>query len=83
LEVAKVNLWLESVKVSSFDFRWVNQPETNRMLPDLEMNLTNGEAIVGLPDQQAIEILSRKHKEELEELSRLRDSYLRNPVSCW
>lgn len=79
--VTKVNLWLEAVKLSPRDFRYDKLPsDTNRILPYLEMNIVNGDAVVGLPDQQVIDYLATNHKEELSNLSKLRDTYLNNPI---
>lgn len=80
LEVAKVNLWLESVKLAPADFRYEKLPKnTNRILPDLELNLNNGDAIAGLPIDLAIELLSSR-KKELAEMSKLRADYILNPM---
>lgn len=79
--VAKVNVWLEAVKLSPRDFRYDKLPsDTNRILPYLEMNLVNGDAVVGLPDREVIEYLVKNHKNELVELSKLRESYLDKPT---
>ena len=80
LGVAKVNLWLEGVKLAAQEFRYDKlPPDTNRILPDLELNLSNGDALVGLPNKLAIEVLSM-HKAELREMSKLRTEYLNNPT---
>lgn len=80
LEVAKVNLWLEGVKLAPADFRYEKLPShTNRILPDLELNLNNGDAVVGLPFDLAIHLLA-PCKSELAEMSRLRDDYMSNPT---
>lgn len=80
LEVAKVNIWLEAVKLSPISFKYDKLPrETNRILPDLEMNLANGDSIIGLPDQNVLEILQTKFKDKIVEMSELRNGYLTNP----
>ena len=81
LEVAKVNLWLEAIKLAPHEFRFDKLPrDTNHILPDLEMNLKNGDSLVGLPDQLAIDNLSRDHKGELKEIQEFRHQYLSNPA---
>lgn len=81
IAVAKVNLWLEAVKLSPRDFRYDKLPaDTNRILPYLEMNLVNGDAVVGLPDKQVVDYLIKNHKNELSSLTKLRESYLTNPT---
>jgi len=78
--VAKVNVWLEAVKLSPRDFRYDRlPPDTNRVLPHLEMNIVNGDAVVGLPDQNVIDYLVSNHKEDISNLSQLRNSYFENP----
>ena len=78
--VAKVNVWLSAVKLSPRDFRYDKlHPDTNRVLPHLEMNIVNGDAVVGLPDKNVIDFLASKHKEDISNLSKLRNSYLEKP----
>jgi len=82
LEVAKVNIWLEAIKLSPADFRYNTLPmETNHILPDLEMNLTNGDTVVGLPEEEAIQYLTTNHKAELAQIYQLRNDYLQNPTN--
>jgi len=81
LEVAKVNIWLESVKLAPTEFNYQKlPPNTNRILPDLEMNLGNGDSVVGLPYERAIRILVENCQEELKELGKLREEYLEDPT---
>ena len=81
LEVAKVNLWLEAIKLAPSEFRYDRLPaDTNHILPDLEMNLGNGDSLVGLPEDLTIEILKEKHENELKRLFELRKEYLDNPT---
>ncbi len=81
LEVAKVNLWLESVKLAPTEFNYLKlPPDTNRILPDLEMNLGNGDSVVGTPFQRVIDFLTKNHQEELRTLARLREEYLDDPT---
>jgi len=80
IDVAKVNLWLEAIKLAPQEFRYDRLPaETNHILPDLEMNLGNGDTLVGLPEEIAVDYLVKNHKEELIELFNLRNKYLDNP----
>jgi type I restriction-modification system DNA methylase subunit len=81
LEVAKVNLWLESVKLAPTEFNYQKlPPDTNRILPDLEMNLGNGDSVVGLPFEYAVALLEKAHREELRTLTALREEYLDDPT---
>ena len=82
LEVAKVNIWLEAIKLAPKEFRYDRlPPDTNYILPNLEMNLCNGDSVVGLPGGLTIKYLSEKHQADIIRLSRLRRKYLENPVN--
>lgn len=79
LEVAKVNIWLESIKLAPQEFRFDQLPSyTKHVLPDLGMNLVNGDSVVGLPDQVVIDYMISEHLDDLQELSKLRNEYLEN-----
>ena len=81
LEVAKVNLWLEAIKLAPKEFRYDKLPaDTNHILPDLEMNLGNGDSLVGLPEDRTIEFLKENYKEDLKKLFELRKRYLNDPT---
>jgi Alw26I/Eco31I/Esp3I family type II restriction m6 adenine DNA methyltransferase len=78
LEVAKVNIWLEAIKLAPKEFRYDRlPPETNYILPNLEVNLLNGDTLIGLEFENTINLVSN-HKEKLKELSRLRQEYINN-----
>lgn len=80
LDVAKVNIWLEAIKLSPADFRYDRLPsETNYILPDLEMNFCNGDSVVGLPEDLTVELLHSEHKNDVLDLSQLRSRYLNDP----
>jgi type I restriction-modification system DNA methylase subunit len=81
LEVAKVNIWLEAIKLAPKEFRYDRLPsDTNYILPDLEMNLCNGDSLVGLPVELTIEYLRENCQAEIAELCHLRRNYLENPM---
>lgn len=82
LEVAKVNIWLEAIKLAPREFRYDRLPaDTNYILPNLEINLCNGDSIVGLPVELTIDYLKSKHPNNLVKLFDLRKSYLENPAN--
>ncbi|MHA1581984.1 MAG: Eco57I restriction-modification methylase domain-containing protein [Candidatus Baldrarchaeia archaeon] len=82
LEVAKVNLWLEALKLAPQEFRFDRLPrDTNHILPDLEMNLCNGDSVVGMPESITIEFLAKRHKDDIVKLHALREKYLANPTN--
>ena len=79
--IAKVNLWLEAIKQSPKDFIYDKLPShTNRILPYLDINLVNGDAVVGLDDDFVVDYLSNNHKEELAKISKLRLEYIEEPT---
>jgi len=82
LEVAKVNIWLEAIKLSPKEFRYDMLPsDTNYILPNLEMNLCNGDSLIGMPEESTIAYLSDKHQSDLVMLFNLRKEYLENPMN--
>lgn len=81
ISIAKVNLWLEAIKQSPKDFVYEKLPtDTNRILPYLDMNIVNGDALVDLPVDIVINYLQNKHKNELLEMSNLRKKYHDDPT---
>ena len=81
LEVAKLNLWLEAIKLAPKEFQFDRVPaDTNHILPDLEMNLCNGDSLVGLPDRVIMNHLIDNYNDELRSLSELRKKYKEDPA---
>gem|GEM_PF-873310 len=79
LEVAKVNLWLEAIKLAPTEFRFDRLPsQTNHILPDLEMNLRNGDSLFSLSFETVVDRLSKDYRRELKEISQLRNEYLKD-----
>jgi Alw26I/Eco31I/Esp3I family type II restriction m6 adenine DNA methyltransferase len=82
LEVAKVNIWLEAIKLSPSEFRFDKLPSrVEHILPDLRMNFGNGDSLISLPFEDTINYLATRFKKELSELSKLRCEYLNNPAN--
>lgn len=79
LDVAKVNLWKEALKLSPGYFRYSTLPENvNHILPDLESNFINADTLIDLPLEKVYELLASR-KNEIKKLRELRNSYLSNP----
>ncbi len=77
LDVAKLNIWLEAIKQAPSEYEYVDVPDDTRyILPDLEMNLTHGDSLIGLPIEDTIDYLKDNHTDELDELNQLREAYL-------
>jgi Alw26I/Eco31I/Esp3I family type II restriction m6 adenine DNA methyltransferase len=82
LEVAKVNIWLEAIKLSPSEFRYDRLPcNIEHVLPDLRMNFGNGDSLISLPHEDIVNYLSTHYKNELSELSKLRYKYLNEPTN--
>jgi len=81
LEVAKVNIWLEAIKLAPKEFRYDQLPaETNYILPALEINLCNGDSIFGLPEEMTISFLRDNFRADIIRLFELWKSYMDNPM---
>lgn len=80
LEVTRLNIWLEAIKLTPKEFRYDKLPTgTNHILPNLEINLSNGDALVGFPTEVVLEYLEKNHKEDINTLLKLRKKYLQKP----
>lgn len=81
LDVAKLNIWLEAIKIVPKQFRYDEIPNgEGYVLPDLEMNLGHGDSLVGLTEEEIINILEENYSEEILALSEIRNSYLGDPT---
>jgi hypothetical protein len=81
LEVAKLNIWLEAIRLAPEVFQYNKLPsDTRHILPDLEMNLGNGDSLVSLPDDRIIEYMKDSKKEFLETIFKLRTQFLEDPT---
>ncbi len=80
LDVAKVNIWKEAIKLHPSSFVYDQLPEDeNHILPDLRMNLVLGDSIVSPSSEEIAKILFQEHKVELARLMELRADYINNP----
>jgi hypothetical protein len=81
LNVAKVNLWKEAIKLDPKSFYYQELPEDeNHILPDLELNFINGDSIISLPDDKVISIIQAEFRNDLVDMIRLHAMYLENPT---
>ena len=81
LEVAKVNIWLEAIKLAPKEFRFDKLPaETNYILPILRINLCNGDSVFGLPEDSTVDLLFGSHRTDIVKLWELRQGYIDNPM---
>jgi len=81
LEVAKVNIWLEAIKLAPKEFRFDKLPaETNYILPILRINLCNGDSVFGLPEDMTVDLLVGSHRTDVVKLWGLWQGYIDNPI---
>ena len=81
LEVAKVNIWLEAIKLAPKEFRFDKLPaETNYILPILRINLCNGDSVFGLPEDATVGLLFGSHRADIVKLWKLWKGYIDNPM---
>lgn len=81
LEVAKVNIWLEAIKLAPKEFRFDKLPaETNYILPILRINLCNGDSVFGLLEDMTVDLLVGSHRTDVVKLWGLWQDYIDNPM---
>lgn len=82
IEVAKVNIWKEAVKLAprAFSFESLTG-ETAHILPDLEINLIPGDSIITPRDEEVADYLGENFKNEISRLIRIRSDYLKEPFN--
>lgn len=80
LETAKTNIWKEAIKLAPrlFNFTRLTQ-NVHHTLPSLELNFINGDSLVDIPIEQALEIIIYDFKDHISKMHVFRDAYLKNP----
>ncbi|SMB96704.1 Eco57I restriction-modification methylase [Thermanaeromonas toyohensis ToBE] len=79
LDVAKVNIWKEALKLAPEHFRYSALPRNvSHVLPDLESNFINADTLIDLPTEKCYELLA-KYRDSIRKMQELRNSYLSNP----
>lgn len=82
IDVAKVNIWKEAIKLAASNFRYSSLPESmNHVLPDLELNFVILNTIVDIPIDDSTELMTNHHKTELAKLVKIREGYLEDPYN--
>ncbi len=80
IDVAKVNIWKEAIKLSPKSFKYDTLPETaNHILPDLELNFAVGNTLIDLPLTDCIDYITKNHAKDIATLHRIRNRYIDNP----
>jgi hypothetical protein len=76
LQVAKLNLWLHAIKLEPKAFQYWRLRNDNHILPNLEINLCHGNALVSPNFEESLEILNKNHKDDIKDLFSLRKEYM-------
>ncbi|WP_461867021.1 Eco57I restriction-modification methylase domain-containing protein [Thermococcus sp.] len=74
VEVAKMNLWREMIKLNPKAFRWDNLGENEHVLPNLSLNLISGDSLMGFSEPSVLE-----GREEVKRLLELWSKFIENP----
>ena len=80
LDVARVNLWKEAVKLEPSVFRYRNLREATHVLPDLRLNLVQGDSLKSPRRDEALRLLAPHHS-HLAQMMALRQQYLAEPYN--
>jgi chemotaxis methyl-accepting protein methylase len=80
LETAKTNMWKEAIKLEKglFNFRKLNE-EFNHILPNLQGNFINADALYDMPISDQLNWLTENCKKEIQQLIYLRKKYIARP----
>ncbi len=76
LKIARINIWLEAIKLAPDQFRF-DKISNNRILPHLEINLTNHDAIAS-PHPKFVLSQLEEFALDIKKMSELRIEYLNN-----
>ncbi|WP_297520236.1 N-6 DNA methylase [Thermococcus sp.] len=74
VEVAKMNLWRELIKLNPKAFRWDSLGENEHVLPNLSLNLVSGDSLMGFSDPGVLE-----GREEVKRLLELWEEFIGDP----
>ena len=74
IDTAKLNIWLECLRLDSNSYRKEKLQGKHHVLPNLELNLTVGDSLVGLAPTDADKELSHR-KDIMKSLISLREKY--------
>lgn len=82
LETAKTNMWKEAVKLEKglFNFRKLGD-NFNHILPNLQLNFINADALFDLPIAQQLDIITTHFTKEIKQLHLIRSQYLADPTN--
>ena len=81
LDVAKVNLWLEGIKLAPAEFRYERLSGTNHILPSLKANLCNSDSLIGLKIDSVVEYLISNFQNKILKIHSLRRKYIDAPTN--
>ncbi len=82
LNIAKVNIWKEAIKLDPNSFIYRSLPEEeNHILPNLRLNLVCGDSLLSPKFNEVIDYLSNNFKDDIREMMKLWSEYLENPTN--
>lgn len=82
IDVAKVNLWKEAVKLEPGLYNYQILPSRiDHVLPGLELNFVVADSLADLPISETTKILSSRFRNEIIHLHEIREEYLTNPFN--
>lgn len=79
LDVARVNLWKEAIKLAPRAFHYSGLGSSGHALPDLRLNLVQGDSLLSPPREEVLKALEPWAR-EIAELHALRGAYLHDPL---
>lgn len=74
VEVAKMNLWRELIKLNPRAFHWDSLGENEHVLPNLSLNLIGGDSLMGFSTPDVLE-----GREKVKRLMELWNKFVENP----
>jgi hypothetical protein len=83
VEIAKVNLWKEAIKLHPNSFYYRNLTREHHILPDLELNIINGNSLYSLDDDKITKVIEQNEefRQNIRNMLSIRNEYLSNPFN--
>lgn len=80
IEVAKLNIWLELIKLNPVEYKYTNIKDITHVLPDLRMNLLTGNSLIGIDTSSGyIKYIKDNFDQQLRDFEKKRKCYIKNP----
>ena len=80
IEVAKLNIWLELIKLNPSEYKYTNIKDITHVLPDLRLNLLTGNSLIGIDKSSSyIKYIKDNFDNNLEDFENQIKYYINNP----